>query len=40
MEALRPADAVIFAVAHEAFVRGGWPLVTKLLAKTAASCST
>jgi UDP-N-acetyl-D-galactosamine dehydrogenase len=31
MEALRPADAVVFAVAHEAFVRGGWPLVTKLL---------
>ena len=31
LEALRPADAVIFAVAHEAFVRGGWPLLTKLL---------
>ena len=31
MEALQPADAVIFAVAHESFVRGGWPLVTKLL---------
>ncbi len=31
MEALRPADAVIFAVAHEPFVRGGWPLLTKLL---------
>jgi UDP-N-acetyl-D-galactosamine dehydrogenase len=30
-EALQPADAVIFAVAHEPFVRGGWPLVTKLL---------
>jgi UDP-N-acetyl-D-glucosamine/UDP-N-acetyl-D-galactosamine dehydrogenase len=30
-EALEPADAVIFAVAHEPFVRGGWPLVTKLL---------
>jgi len=28
---LQPADAVIFAVAHEPFVRGGWPLVTKLL---------
>ena len=31
LEALRPADAVILAVAHEPFVRGGWPLVTKLL---------
>src|ERR1700740_3596978 len=31
MGALRPADAVIFAVAHEAFVRGGWALLTKLL---------
>jgi UDP-N-acetyl-D-galactosamine dehydrogenase len=31
LEALRPADAVIFAVAHDAFVRGGWPLLTKLL---------
>jgi len=30
-EALQPADAVIFAVAHEPFVRGGWPLVTSLL---------
>jgi UDP-N-acetyl-D-glucosamine/UDP-N-acetyl-D-galactosamine dehydrogenase len=29
--ALQPADAVIFAVAHEPFVRGGWPLVTTLL---------
>jgi len=28
---LRPADAVIFAVAHEEFVRGGWPFVTGLL---------
>ncbi len=33
MEALRPADAVIFAVAHDSFVRGGWPLLTKLLGK-------
>jgi UDP-N-acetyl-D-galactosamine dehydrogenase len=32
LEALRPADAVIFAVAHETFVRGGWALLTKLLA--------
>ncbi len=31
MEALRPADAVIFAVAHESYVSGGWPLLTKLL---------
>jgi UDP-N-acetyl-D-galactosamine dehydrogenase len=31
MDALHPADAVIFAVAHEAFVRGGWPLLTRLL---------
>jgi UDP-N-acetyl-D-galactosamine dehydrogenase len=31
MEALRPADAVIFAVAHEPYVRGGWPLLTRLL---------
>jgi UDP-N-acetyl-D-glucosamine/UDP-N-acetyl-D-galactosamine dehydrogenase len=30
-ESLRPADAVIFAVAHDAFVREGWPLVTGLL---------
>jgi UDP-N-acetyl-D-glucosamine/UDP-N-acetyl-D-galactosamine dehydrogenase len=31
MEVLRPADAVIFAVAHDSYVRGGWPLVKKLL---------
>jgi UDP-N-acetyl-D-galactosamine dehydrogenase len=31
LEAMQPADAVIFAVAHEPFVHGGWPLVTKLL---------
>jgi UDP-N-acetyl-D-galactosamine dehydrogenase len=31
LEAMQPADAVIFAVAHERLVRGGWPLVTKLL---------
>jgi UDP-N-acetyl-D-glucosamine/UDP-N-acetyl-D-galactosamine dehydrogenase len=31
VEGLRPADAVIFAVAHEPFVRGGWPLVQGLL---------
>ena len=28
---LRPADAVVFAVAHKDYVVGGWPLVTKLL---------
>jgi UDP-N-acetyl-D-galactosamine dehydrogenase len=33
--ALRPADAVILAVAHEAFVRGGWSLVSGLLKKGA-----
>ncbi len=32
-DALRPADAVVFAVAHEAFVRAGWPFVTSLLKK-------
>src|SRR5262249_54118195 len=31
LESLQPADAVIFTVAHEPFVRGGWLLVTKLL---------
>ncbi len=31
MADLQPADAVIFAVAHEPFVRGGWGLVTRLL---------
>jgi UDP-N-acetyl-D-galactosamine dehydrogenase len=31
MDALQPADAVIFAVAHDAFVSGGWALVTRLL---------
>jgi UDP-N-acetyl-D-glucosamine/UDP-N-acetyl-D-galactosamine dehydrogenase len=30
-DALQQADAVIFAVAHEAFVRGGWGLLTRLL---------
>ena len=30
-EALRPADAVILAVAHASYVDGGWPLVQKLL---------
>jgi UDP-N-acetyl-D-glucosamine/UDP-N-acetyl-D-galactosamine dehydrogenase len=31
MDALRPADAVIFAVAHASFVSGGWGLLTTLL---------
>jgi UDP-N-acetyl-D-galactosamine dehydrogenase len=31
LEAMQPADAVIFAVAHEPFVRGGWSLVANLL---------
>ena len=31
MESLRPADAVILAVAHKDYVAGGWPLVVKLL---------
>ena len=28
---LSPADAVILAVAHDEYVTGGWPLVTRLL---------
>jgi len=31
MKDLRPADAVIFAVAHEDYVKGGWPLMTRML---------
>ena len=31
MRALRPADAVIFAVAHDEYVQGGWPLMASLL---------
>jgi UDP-N-acetyl-D-glucosamine/UDP-N-acetyl-D-galactosamine dehydrogenase len=30
-ESLRPADAVIVAVAHNEYVTGGWPLIAKLL---------
>jgi UDP-N-acetyl-D-galactosamine dehydrogenase len=30
-EALKPADAVILAVAHDEYVQGGWPLVSSLL---------
>ena len=31
MNALSPAGAVILAVAHDAFISGGWPFVTRLL---------
>ncbi len=31
MKDLKPADAVIFAVAHEDYVKGGWPLMTRML---------
>ena len=31
LESVRPADAVIVAVAHRDYVAGGWPLVAKLL---------
>jgi UDP-N-acetyl-D-glucosamine/UDP-N-acetyl-D-galactosamine dehydrogenase len=31
LSALRPADAVILAVAHGSYVEGGWPLIQKLL---------
>jgi UDP-N-acetyl-D-galactosamine dehydrogenase len=31
LDALRPADAVILAVAHGIYLEGGWPLVKKLL---------
>jgi UDP-N-acetyl-D-glucosamine/UDP-N-acetyl-D-galactosamine dehydrogenase len=31
LESLRPADAVILAVAHKDYVAGSWPLVAKLL---------
>ncbi|MFA6266105.1 MAG: nucleotide sugar dehydrogenase [Pseudolabrys sp.] len=31
MDKLKPADAVIFAVAHDDYVKGGWPLVQGLL---------
>lgn len=30
-ECLAPADAVVLAVAHDEYVKGGWPLVTGLL---------
>jgi UDP-N-acetyl-D-galactosamine dehydrogenase len=31
MPVLRRADAVVFAVAHADYVRGGWPMIEKLL---------
>jgi UDP-N-acetyl-D-glucosamine/UDP-N-acetyl-D-galactosamine dehydrogenase len=31
LDALRPADAIILAVAHGSYLEGGWPLVEKLL---------
>ena len=31
LDALRPADAVILAVAHGSYVEGGWPLMERLL---------
>ena len=31
LESLRPADAVILAVAHRDYVAGGWPLIASLL---------
>jgi len=31
MPALRPADAVILAVAHDDYIRGGWAMIEKLL---------
>ena len=31
MPALRRADAVVLAVAHDDYVRGGWPMIGKLL---------
>jgi UDP-N-acetyl-D-glucosamine/UDP-N-acetyl-D-galactosamine dehydrogenase len=31
LDALRPADAVILAVAHRTYLTEGWPLVQRLL---------
>ena len=31
LDALRPADAVILAVAHDQYTEGGWPLIQRLL---------
>ena len=35
IERLEPADAVILAVAHDAYVEGGWRLVQRLLDDSA-----
>jgi UDP-N-acetyl-D-galactosamine dehydrogenase len=32
LDNLKPADAVILAVAHESYLTGGWPLIQRLLA--------
>jgi UDP-N-acetyl-D-galactosamine dehydrogenase len=32
-DTLKPADAVILAVAHDEYVKGGWPLMERLLAE-------
>jgi UDP-N-acetyl-D-galactosamine dehydrogenase len=29
---LKPADAVILSVAHKDYLRGGWPMISRLLA--------
>jgi UDP-N-acetyl-D-galactosamine dehydrogenase len=31
LDALRPADAVVLAVAHEPYVAGGWRMIQRLL---------
>jgi UDP-N-acetyl-D-galactosamine dehydrogenase len=31
LDALRPADAIILAVAHASYLDGGWSLIQKLL---------
>jgi UDP-N-acetyl-D-galactosamine dehydrogenase len=31
LEALRPADAVVLAVAHEPYIANGWPMIERLL---------
>ena len=33
LDALRPADAVVLAVAHEKYLEAGWPFIQKLLAE-------
>ena len=33
LDSLKPADAIILAVAHDCYVDGGWPLVQRLLNK-------